>query len=191
MMQAAEQAARAAMLEAAQREGIPLGPWSASSKHQQVQLDDQQLQFINELEQSSSNGEISNGDQHLLHEVMGLHQGQINFQIAQPVEPNPAPLQYQQAAQPHFLNSYQLPSDDSVQYHGGVHEQMSQDYFRQFLQQQQSFDENQNSYPNETFSPSLPHDHYLTIAQNGKCGFVYVQVCFVTRSYFFSPSMCI
>ncbi|GKZ00119.1 hypothetical protein MPSEU_000965300 [Mayamaea pseudoterrestris] len=166
MMQAAEKAARAAMLEAAQREGIPMGPWSSNTKQNQVQLDDQQLQFINELEQSSSNGEISNGDQHLLHEVMGLHQGQINFQIAQPEEKSGVSPFHRQA-QPPFQNIYQQSTDGVMHQDGGMQQQIPHEYFQQFLQHQhqQPFDE--MSFSNENPLASLPEGHYLTIAQNG------------------------
>lgn len=173
MMQAAEKAARAAMLEAAQREGIPLGPWSANARHQQVELDDQQLQFISELEQSSSNGEISGGDQHLLQEVMGLHQGgQLNFQIPPAEEKTASPSHYRQLqspAQSIYPYQQQQPAEDLFRYHDAAHQQIPQDYFQQFLlhhHQQQSFDE--NSYVNDESLPALPEEHYLTIAQNGK-----------------------
>jgi hypothetical protein len=165
MMQAAEKAARAAMLEAAQREGISLGPWSANTRHQ---LDDQQLQFINELEQSSSNGEISGGDQHLLQEVMGLHQGQVNFQI-EPVQETAAstPQSYYRQMQPAVESQYpqQQLTDELMRYNNGM-QQIPQDYFQQFLLHQQQFDE--NSFVQEDTVPSLPEEHYLTIAQNGK-----------------------
>ena len=178
-MQAAEKAARAAMLEAAQREGIPLGPWSINARHQQLELDDQQLQFINELEQSSSNGEISGGDQHLLQEVMGLHQGsQLNFQVS-PGEDKSAVTSYYEQQQPsadQSIHPYpqQRLAEDMLRYHDAAQPQIPQDYFQQFLlHQQQPFEE--NTYINDDTIQALPEEHYLTIAQNGTpgCRFIF------------------
>jgi hypothetical protein len=174
MMQAAEAAARAAMLEAAQREGISLGPLSSSTNFpQQVQLDDQQIMFINELQQSNSNGEISRGDQHLLHEVMGLHHGQLNDPMVQGEgdQETPCPLQIQQQQQ-------QQP--DEREYHQQVEDtfpfqivaqHIPDEFLQQFLLQQQQqqhplFD--QSIASTEEFLETVPEEHYLTIAQNGR-----------------------
>jgi hypothetical protein len=164
MMQAAEAAARAAMMEAARRDGIPLGSaFSTHSGGQPVQLDEQQLLFISELEQSSSNGEISGGDQHLLTEVMGLHQGQINFQIFQPEDKPQAPL-YNNQQQLYQADQLYQQSGGGLFYENSMTGHNPQVELEQYLMHQQQH-AHLAAAPN--FMQSIPEEHYLTIAQNG------------------------